>query len=105
MVGLGESKDEVIQTMKELRKAKVDIVTIGQYLRPSEKQLPVEEYVTPETFSFYEQKAKDLGFKYAASGPFVRSSYKAGELFLKNIIEANIKPELPIFKEVHNDSP
>ena len=83
MLGLGETKEEVIQSMKDLRKIKVDVLTLGQYLRPSKKHLPVKEYVLPEQFKEYEKIGKELGFKYIASGPFVRSSYKAAELFLK----------------------
>ncbi|MEK6916867.1 MAG: lipoyl synthase, partial [Nanoarchaeota archaeon] len=83
MVGLGEKNEEVIQTMKDLRAIDVNIITFGQYLRPSQKHIPVNEYVTPEKFKYYKQVANELGFLYCASGPFVRSSYKAGELFLK----------------------
>ncbi|HLC36829.1 MAG TPA: hypothetical protein VJK05_04460, partial [archaeon] len=83
MLGLGETKEEVIQSMKDLRKNKVDVLTLGQYLRPSKKHLPVKEYVLPEQFKEYKKIGKELGFKYIASGPFVRSSYKAAELFLK----------------------
>ncbi|MEK6940531.1 MAG: lipoyl synthase [Nanoarchaeota archaeon] len=87
MVGLGETYEEVIQTMKNLRDVNVDFITIGQYLRPSKKHLTVKEYVPLEVFNEYQKQAIKLGFKYAASGPFVRSSYKAGELFVKNVIE------------------
>ncbi|MFQ5620361.1 MAG: lipoyl synthase [Candidatus Nanoarchaeia archaeon] len=85
MLGLGETKEEVIDAMKELRKHNVDIFTIGQYLRPSEKHLPVLEYVHPDIFKLYEEEGKKLGFKYIASGPFVRSSYRAGELYVKSL--------------------
>ncbi|MFC1647909.1 lipoyl synthase [Nanoarchaeota archaeon] len=81
MVGLGETKEEMLQAMDDLRSVGVDFLTIGQYLRPSHRQLAVKEYVPLETFKYYEQVAKEKGFKYVASGPFVRSSYKAGELF------------------------
>ena len=86
MVGLGETEDEIIQTMKDLRAINVDVVTYGQYLRPSPFHAEVQEYVKPEQFKKYEVLAKELGFLYCASGPFVRSSYKAGELFMKNIL-------------------
>ncbi len=86
IVGFGEKEEEVIETMKDLRSNNVDILTIGQYLRPSDWHLPVSEFITPEQFKFYEEKAKELGFLYCASGPFVRSSYKAGELFVKNLL-------------------
>lgn len=86
MLGLGETEEEVTQTMKDLRAINVDVVTFGQYLRPSPFHVAVHEYVTPAVFKKYELIAKDLGFLYCASGPFVRSSYRAGELFMKNII-------------------
>ncbi len=77
MLGLGETEEEVIQTMKDLRDANVDIVTIGQYLQPSKKHLPVKEYITPEQFAKYEQIGKELGFRHVESGALVRSSYHA----------------------------
>lgn len=77
MVGLGETTEEVLGVLSDLRHAGCDIVTIGQYLRPSMKHLPVREYVPPSWFSFYEEKACELGFRGVASGPFVRSSYLA----------------------------
>ncbi|MFT7619068.1 MAG: lipoic acid synthetase [Planctomycetota bacterium] len=86
MVGLGETEEEVIATLKDLRAADVDIVTVGQYLRPAPKFLPVEEYVTPEKFIHYKEVAAELGFLFCASGPLVRSSYRAGELFLENYL-------------------
>jgi len=88
IVGFGEKEEEVIETMKDLRKAKVDFLTIGQYLRPSRRHLPVIEYVSPEKFKKYEEIGKSLGFKYVAAGPFVRSSYKAGEFFITSIIRS-----------------
>lgn len=86
MLGLGETEAEVIQAMKDLRAIDVDIVTFGQYLQPSPFHIQIHEYITPAQFKKYEVIAKELGFLYCASGPFVRSSYKAGELFIKNII-------------------
>lgn len=77
MVGLGEKIDEVLKVMDDLRSVDVDIITIGQYLRPTEKQMPVKEWVTPETFNFYSIEAKKRGFKHVESGPLVRSSYHA----------------------------
>lgn len=77
MLGLGETEEEVLQTLHDLRGASVDIVTLGQYLQPSKKHLPVQEFITPETFKRYETFAKDLGFRHVESGPLVRSSYKA----------------------------
>ena len=81
MLGLGETHDEVITTLKDLRKVACDFVTIGQYLRPTKKNLPVVEYVFPAVFEDLKMKALDMGFKYAASGPLVRSSMNAEEMF------------------------
>ena len=77
MLGLGEREEEVLETLNDLREAKVDIVTIGQYLQPSKKHLPVHSFVTPDQFKTYETYALDLGFRHVESGPLVRSSYKA----------------------------
>lgn len=79
MVGLGELEDEVIEVMQDLRDINCDMMTIGQYLKPTEKHLEVEEYVTPEQFEKYKEIGYQMGFKYIASGPLVRSSYHAGE--------------------------
>ncbi|MGB9679186.1 MAG: lipoyl synthase [Thermoanaerobacteraceae bacterium] len=79
MVGLGETQDEVIQVMKDLREIDCDMLTIGQYLRPSLKHIEVVEYITPQKFKEYEEIGYELGFKYVASGPLVRSSYHADE--------------------------
>lgn len=77
MLGLGETEEEVIQTMKDLRDVNVDIVTIGQYLQPSKKHLPVKEFILPEQFQKYEKIGLELGFRHVESGALVRSSYKA----------------------------
>ena len=77
MLGLGETKEEVIETLHDIRNAKVDIVTIGQYLQPSKKHLPVQRFVTPDEFAEYEKIGKELGFRHVESGALVRSSYKA----------------------------
>ena len=77
MLGLGESKDEVIETLHDLKNANVDIVTIGQYLQPSKKHLSVKRFVTPEEFLEYEKIGLDLGFRHVESSALVRSSYKA----------------------------
>ena len=87
MVGLGEKPDEVLQAMKDLRTVGVIFLTIGQYLRPTAWNLKVTEYVAPEQFEEYEAKGLEMGFLYVAAGPYVRSSYKAGELFIKSCIE------------------
>ena len=77
MLGLGELEDEVIQTLKDLRAHHVDVVTIGQYLQPSKKHLPVKEFITPDQFKKYEEIGLELGFRHVESGALVRSSYKA----------------------------
>lgn len=77
MLGLGETRDEVIQTLRDLRAIGVDAVTIGQYLRPTMKHLPVVSYVHPDEFKEYETIGAELGFAFVASGPFIRSSYNA----------------------------
>ncbi len=86
MLGLGETENEVLATMEDLRARDVDIVTFGQYLRPSSRHLPVVEYVHPETFERYADAARGLGFGYVASGPLVRSSYRAGELYVERAL-------------------
>ncbi len=77
MLGLGESHQEVVETMEDMRSVGVDIVTLGQYLQPTPKHLPVAEFVTPERFEEYKQLGLEMGFKYVESGPLVRSSYHA----------------------------
>ncbi len=77
MLGLGEREEEVIQVMKDLRDNNVDVVTIGQYLQPSKKHLPVKEFITPEQFKKYETIGLEMGFRHVESGALVRSSYKA----------------------------
>lgn len=77
MLGLGEMEEEVIQTMHDLKGIGLDILTLGQYLQPSKKHLPVKEFITPEQFKKYETIGLDLGFRHVESGPLVRSSYKA----------------------------
>ncbi|ABS26195.1 lipoyl synthase [Anaeromyxobacter sp. Fw109-5] len=83
MVGLGETEDELLEAMGDLRAAGVEILTLGQYLRPSAWHLPVVEYVKPEKFAAWREAGLGLGFRYVASGPLVRSSYRAAELFLR----------------------
>jgi lipoic acid synthetase len=79
MVGLGESHEEVLEALADLRKAGVEIVTLGQYLRPTAKHYPVDKYVTPEEFDLFKQEGLEMGFKYVASAPLVRSSYLADQ--------------------------
>jgi lipoic acid synthetase len=89
MLGLGEQDDEIIQTLKDLRAVGCDVVTFGQYLQPTAKHLKVIEFVTPEKFKHWQDVAEGMDFLYVASGPLVRSSYRAGEFFMKGIIEKN----------------
>ena len=86
MVGIGESDDEVEETLADLRAAGVDLVTIGQYLRPSPKHAPVERYVEPAIFERWAERAREMGFAFAASAPLVRSSYKAAEVFVRSVL-------------------
>ncbi|KAF8822976.1 lipoic acid synthase LIPA [Cardiosporidium cionae] len=86
MLGLGETEEEVHTAMDDMRANNVDVLTLGQYLRPTEHHLSVVEYVSPEKFNKYREVGEKKGFKYVASGPMIRSSYKAGEYFMKNLI-------------------
>ncbi|TKA70951.1 hypothetical protein B0A49_04646 [Cryomyces minteri] len=87
MLGLGETEEQLWATLRELRKIDVDVVTFGQYMRPTKRHMKVEEYITPDTFELWRQRALDMGFLYCASGPLVRSSYKAGEAFIENVLK------------------
>ncbi len=87
MLGFGEKYSEVIEAMRDLRKANVDILTIGQYLQPSDFHISIKQYVHPDEFIKLKDVAEDMGFKYVVSGPLVRSSYKAGEYFVKNLVK------------------
>jgi lipoyl synthase len=93
MVGLGESSGEVLEAMRDLRAAAVDIVTLGQYLRPTPKHAAVERYVTPEEFAMYEREGLKLGFRFVASGPLVRSSYHAAEAFVAAAVASGARAE------------
>jgi lipoic acid synthetase len=86
MLGFGEDHHEVIEAMIRLRDAGCDLLTLGQYLRPTKKHAPVREYVTPERFEEYRASAEELGFLHVNAGPLVRSSYRAGELFAERFI-------------------
>ncbi len=88
MLGLGETRDEILQTMRDLRANDVDILTLGQYLRPSDWHLVVNEYVPPEIFDELRDIGESMGFAYVAAGPLVRSSYRAGEFFMEKVIRA-----------------
>ncbi len=96
MLGIGETEEEVVQTMKDLRSVRVDFLAIGQYLRPTKIQMEVKEYIKPEEFEYFKKLAMQHGFLYAASGPFVRSSYKAGEFFIKSALQdGRLSAEIP----------
>ena len=87
MVGLGETEEEMIAAMKDLRAVGCDFLTVGQYLQPTQKHLPVGEFVTPDRFDRYRDVGLELGFHYVASGALVRSSYKAGEFFIRDFLQ------------------
>jgi len=95
MLGLGETKDEVIRTLKDLREAGVDAVTIGQYLRPTMRHLPVNDFVHPDEFKEYEGIGEEMGFAFVASGPFIRSSYNAIEFSKKVMAERLARMDEP----------
>jgi lipoyl synthase len=86
MVGIGEADGEVLETMRDLRGVGVDVVTIGQYLRPTPKHAPVDRYVEPERFDWFAREGRAMGFAFVASGPLVRSSYKAAEVFVRSVL-------------------
>ncbi len=92
MLGLGETDEEIKKSMRDLRDIDVDVLAIGQYLRPSNWHLEVECYVPPSKFEELREIGKSMGFKYVASGPLVRTSYRAGEYFMENMIR-NEKPD------------
>ncbi len=87
MVGIGETDEEVLETLADLRKVGVDLVTLGQYLRPTPKHVEVDRFVTPETFAMYAAEAQKMGFAFVASAPLTRSSYKAAEVFVRSILK------------------
>ncbi len=87
MLGLGETDDEVLQSLHDLRSVGCDVVTFGQYLQPTPRHLKVEEYIHPDKFKYWQTTAENMGYLYVASGPLVRSSYRAGEFFMKGIIK------------------
>ncbi|KAJ0488270.1 putative lipoyl synthase [Helianthus annuus] len=99
MLGLGETDDELKEAMNDLRAIDVDILTLGQYLQatsfllffPTPLHLTVKEYVTPEKFSYWKEYGESIGFRYVASGPLVRSSYRAGELFVQTMVKEKTK--------------
>lgn len=86
MLGFGETDQMIIQTLKDLRSVGCDVVTFGQYMRPTRRHMKVVEYVRPEKFDYWRETALEMGFLYVASGPLVRSSYKAGEAYIENVL-------------------
>ena len=99
MLGLGETRAQVVRALELLRDAGVDVVTFGQYMRPTKRHLPVVEYLTPEAFDAYREIAEGMGFLYVASGPMVRSSYKAGEYFLEGVLKRRREEKRAAAKE------
>jgi lipoic acid synthetase len=87
MVGVGETDEEIEQTMRDLRAVGVDFLTLGQYLQPTKQHLAVESFMPPDAFKAWEERGLELGFSYVASGPLVRSSYKAGEFFIRDFLQ------------------
>ena len=86
MLGLGEKHEEILQAMNDLRQAGVDFLTVGQYLQPTRKHLAVKDFITPETFDELAEEGRRMGFEYVASGPLVRSSYRAAEFYIERKI-------------------
>jgi len=87
MLGFGETREEVLECMQDLRDVGCDFLTLGQYLQPTKKHLVVSDYIHPDVFAEYEKIGLEMGFSYVASGPLVRSSYKAGEFFISRFID------------------
>jgi lipoic acid synthetase len=100
MMGLGETDKEVLETLKDLRAVECDVITFGQYLQPTERHLKVIEFITPEKFKYWQEVAEGMGFLYVASGPLVRSSYRAGEFFLEGVIRKNRQTELKLEESI-----
>lgn len=99
MLGLGETDEEILQTLKDLRQIDCDVVTFGQYLQPTKRHIAVESFITPEKFKEWQEIAEGMGFLYVASGPLVRSSYRAGEFFMKGMIEKRNKQEKELWQQ------
>src|SRR5690606_31919055 len=98
MVGCGETEDEVLEAMALLREADVDVLTIGQYLRPTKKHADLVRYVEPAEFERYRERGMEMGFRFVASGPLVRSSYRAAEAFLTGILKG-VEPSSAPFSD------
>lgn len=101
MVGIGEQEAEVYEAMQRLRDAEVDVVTFGQYLRPTKKHAPVDRYVSPEEFARYKDAGEKMGFRYVASGPLVRSSYRAAEAFMTGMLRRQTPPPMNRYGKRH----
>ena len=84
MLGFGEADEDILEAMRDIREVDTDFLTLGQYLQPNKNKLPVVKYIHPDRFKWFEQKGLEIGFKYVAAGPLVRSSYQAGEYFFMN---------------------
>jgi len=91
MLGVGETEEQVMDALRELRKVDVDVVTFGQYMRPTKRHMKVDRYVDPSEFDRWKEVADGMGFRYVASGPLVRSSYKAGEFYIENVLRGKNK--------------
>lgn len=100
MLGLGETDDQIHKTLERLREIDCDVVTFGQYMRPTKRHMKVVDYVKPEKFEYWKNIALDMGFLYCASGPLVRSSYKAGESFIENVLKKRRAQTNTIMKEI-----
>jgi lipoic acid synthetase len=83
MLGFGESESDVLEAMNDLKEAGVKILTLGQYLQPGKRNIPVKEFIHPDRFTWFKEEGLKIGFEYVASGPLVRSSYLAAEHYLK----------------------
>ncbi|CAO1616910.1 unnamed protein product [Parajaminaea phylloscopi] len=113
MLGCGEEDHEVEQTLRDLREHHVDVVTLGQYMRPTKRHMAVSAYVAPEKFEHWKRRAEELGFLYVASGPLVRSSYRAGEFFIENVLKKRrglastpvADAHVPVFSSSHKTAP
>jgi lipoic acid synthetase len=95
MVGLGETIDELLQTFRDIKETDCEILTVGQYLAPTPRHLPIERYYTPDEFSFMKSEAEGMGFRYVEAGPLVRSSYHAGR-HTEQPTEASIPTETSV---------
>jgi len=105
MLGVGENEEQVLDALKDLRKVDVDVVTFGQYMRPTKRHMKVDRYVDPAEFDRWKEVAQDMGFLYVASGPLVRSSYKAGEYFIENVLRGKTNPTQTPAPPIADSSP